>query len=49
MDIFILCVWPTDRLIDSSVIGHTSNPFNRSFSCGGSSGGEGALLGMRGK
>ncbi|KAJ9639169.1 Acetamidase [Knufia peltigerae] len=32
----------------NNVIGHTSNPFNRSFSCGGSSGGEGALLGMHG-
>jgi Asp-tRNA(Asn)/Glu-tRNA(Gln) amidotransferase A subunit family amidase len=29
-----------------SIIGTTSNPFNRSFSCGGSSGGEGALIGF---
>ncbi|KAI1627023.1 acetamidase [Exophiala viscosa] len=32
----------------NNVIGHTSNPFNRSFSCGGSSGGVGALLGIHG-
>ncbi|KKA24963.1 Acetamidase [Rasamsonia emersonii CBS 393.64] len=31
-----------------SIIGRTSNPYNRSFSCGGSSGGEGALLAFRG-
>ncbi|OJD18947.1 hypothetical protein AJ78_01059 [Emergomyces pasteurianus Ep9510] len=39
------CLWGETV---NNVIGHTSNPFNRSFSCGGSSGGEGALLGMRG-
>lgn len=30
------------------VFGRTVNPWNRDFSCGGSSGGEGALLGARG-
>ncbi|OJD21771.1 hypothetical protein ACJ73_06890 [Blastomyces percursus] len=39
------CLWGETI---NNIIGHTSNPFNRSFSCGGSSGGEGALLGMRG-
>ncbi len=28
--------------------GRTLNPYNRSYSCGGSSGGEGALLAMDG-
>lgn len=31
---------------DNHVFGRTCNPFNRSLSCGGSSGGEGALLGF---
>jgi amidase len=39
-------VWLT--LWNYSIIGTTSNPFNRSFSCGGSSGGEGALIGFHG-
>ncbi|KAF8591875.1 general amidase [Ramaria rubella] len=30
------------------VFGRTLNPYNRSLSCGGSSGGEGALIGMHG-
>jgi hypothetical protein len=30
------------------VFGRTVNPVNRTLTCGGSSGGEGALLGMRG-
>lgn len=30
-----------------SVYGRTVNPFNRNLTCGGSSGGEGALLGMK--
>lgn len=32
----------------SNLYGETVNPFNRKLTCGGSSGGEGALLGMRG-
>lgn len=32
----------------NNIIGRTANPYNRSLSCGGSSGGEGALIGMRG-
>ncbi|CAF0864129.1 unnamed protein product [Rotaria sordida] len=32
----------------SSIYGITVNPFNRSLTCGGSSGGEGALLGLKG-
>src|SRR6266516_2863279 len=32
----------------SNIYGVTVNPFNRSLTAGGSSGGEGALLGMRG-
>ncbi len=32
----------------SNFYGVTVNPFNRNLTCGGSSGGEGALLGMRG-
>lgn len=32
----------------NNVTGRTVNPFNTGWSCGGSSGGEGALLGMRG-
>ncbi|PGH09890.1 hypothetical protein AJ80_07600 [Polytolypa hystricis UAMH7299] len=39
------CLWGETI---NNVIGRTSNPFNRSFSCGGSSGGEGALLGLHG-
>lgn len=33
---------------DNYVYGKTSNPFNRTLTCGGSSGGEGALVGMHG-
>jgi amidase len=33
---------------DSPIYGTTVNPFNRNLSCGGSSGGEGALLGLKG-
>lgn len=33
---------------DNYVFGRTVNPFNRSFSSGGSSGGEGALVGFKG-
>jgi amidase len=32
----------------NNIVGYTLNPFNRLMSCGGSSGGEGALIGMRG-
>ncbi|CCG81827.1 putative General amidase GmdA [Taphrina deformans PYCC 5710] len=32
----------------NNIFGRTLNPFNRELSCGGSSGGEGALLGLRG-
>ncbi|GAA6038330.1 hypothetical protein JCM8097_003947 [Rhodosporidiobolus ruineniae] len=32
----------------NNVYGRTVNPFNRNLSCGGSSGGEGALVGFRG-
>ncbi|BFZ56930.1 Acetamidase [Savitreella phatthalungensis] len=32
----------------NNIFGETRNPFNRALSCGGSSGGEGALLAMRG-
>lgn len=32
----------------NNIFGRTLNPFNRGLSCGGSSGGEGALIGMRG-
>lgn len=32
----------------NNIFGRTLNPFNRGLSCGGSSGGEGALVGMRG-
>lgn len=32
----------------SNLFGETVNPFNRALTCGGSSGGEGALVGMRG-
>lgn len=32
----------------SNVYGCTVNPYNRNHTCGGSSGGEGALIGMRG-
>ncbi|KZF18934.1 acetamidase [Xylona heveae TC161] len=32
----------------NNVIGRTVNPWNRNWSCGGSSGGEGALVGFRG-
>ncbi|KAK6527540.1 hypothetical protein TWF694_004523 [Orbilia ellipsospora] len=33
---------------DSNLYGTTVNPFNRNLTCGGSSGGEGALIGIRG-
>lgn len=33
---------------DSNLYGVTVNPYNRNLSAGGSSGGEGALIGMRG-
>jgi amidase len=33
---------------DNHVFGRTSNPANRSLSCGGSSGGEGALVAFKG-
>ncbi|KUJ10518.1 acetamidase [Mollisia scopiformis] len=39
------CMWGETI---NNIIGTTSNPFNRSFSCGGSSGGEGALIGFHG-
>ena len=32
----------------NNIIGYTWNPKNRNLSCGGSSGGEGALIGMKG-
>ncbi|KAJ7460676.1 general amidase [Mycena latifolia] len=32
----------------NNVYGTTSNPYNRNLTCGGSSGGEGALIGMKG-
>ncbi|WWC59814.1 uncharacterized protein I303_102376 [Kwoniella dejecticola CBS 10117] len=32
----------------NNVFGRTTNPFNRNVTCGGSSGGEGALVGLRG-
>lgn len=32
----------------NNVIGRTTNPRNRNWSCGGSSGGEGAMVGFRG-
>lgn len=32
----------------NNIIGYTLNPKNRYLSCGGSSGGEGALIGLRG-
>lgn len=33
---------------NSNIYGRTANPYNRDLSAGGSSGGEGALIGMRG-
>lgn len=30
----------------NNILGRTANPYNRTFSCGGSSGGEGALIGF---
>lgn len=33
---------------DNNIFGRTVNPYNRGLSCGGSSGGEGALLALRG-
>lgn len=39
------CMWGETV---NNILGRASNPFNRSFSCGGSSGGEGGLIGFRG-
>lgn len=39
------CMWGETI---NNILGRTSNPYNRSFSCGGSSGGEGALIGFHG-
>jgi Asp-tRNA(Asn)/Glu-tRNA(Gln) amidotransferase A subunit family amidase len=36
------------HLETSSFLGVTTNPFNRALTCGGSSGGEGALVGGHG-
>ena len=36
------------RCADELVCSVTTNPFNTSLTCGGSSGGEGALVGFRG-
>lgn len=33
---------------NSNLYGRTTNPYNRDLTCGGSSGGESALIGMRG-
>ncbi len=33
---------------NNNITGESVNPYNRSLTCGGSSGGEGALLGIRG-
>ncbi len=33
---------------NNNILGYTTNPKNRNLSCGGSSGGEGALIGLRG-
>ena len=33
---------------NNNIIGYTTNPKNRNLSCGGSSGGEGALIGLKG-
>ena len=33
---------------NNNIYGRTLNPYNRNLTCGGSSGGEGALVGMRG-
>lgn len=38
-------MWPETY---NYVFGRTSNPFNRNLTCGGSSGGEGALIGLKG-
>jgi amidase len=32
----------------NNIIGRTTNPRNKNWSCGGSSGGEGAMIGLRG-
>ena len=32
----------------NNIVGYTLNPKNRQLTCGGSSGGEGALIGLRG-
>ncbi|KAI1343536.1 acetamidase [Xylariaceae sp. FL0016] len=39
------CMWGESV---NNITGRASNPFNRIFTCGGSSGGEGALIGFRG-
>lgn len=33
---------------NNNIYGRTVNPWNRNLTCGGSSGGEGALVGFRG-
>ncbi len=38
-----------DRGLTCEVLDYTTNPFNRKLTCGGSSGGEGALLALRGE
>ncbi|CAK7236218.1 Acetamidase [Sporothrix bragantina] len=39
------CMWGESI---NNIVGRASNPHNRLFTCGGSSGGEGALIGFRG-
>jgi amidase len=39
------CMWGETV---NNILGRACNPFNRTFSCGGSSGGEGALVGFHG-
>ncbi|RDW85348.1 hypothetical protein BP5796_03673 [Coleophoma crateriformis] len=39
------CMWGESI---NNIVGRASNPFNRTFTCGGSSGGEGALIGFKG-
>lgn len=41
----MLCQWPETY---NKVFGRTLNPNNRKLTCGGSSGGEGALIAMKG-
>lgn len=44
------CLWQALMLAETvnNVFGTTVNPFNARLTCGGSSGGEGALLALRG-